>query len=73
MSKKLKLDMIMNNGSTKTYSINEPKSNLTLANCRAIAAAMCDSISNPLQIGEIKPTGLKSASYEETIVTDIVE
>lgn len=73
MSKVLKLDMIMNMGTTKTFKINDPKSNLTRADCEKIAAAMCDSEKNPLLVDGTAPVSLKSSYYEETIRTDITE
>lgn len=72
MAKKLKLDMITNMGTTKTYTINDPKSNLTLSDINLIVGAMTGS-DNPLEISGTKPTALKTAYYEETIRTDITE
>ena len=72
MAKVLKLEFIMNNGTTKTYSIKDPKSNLTLQ--ENISAATLRLIETDfLKLGAVKPTSLKRAYYEETIVTDINE
>lgn len=72
MAKTLKLEFIMNNGTTKTYTIKDPKSNLTLAENISVATLrLIDS--GFLKNGEIQPTQLKRAYYEEVITTDINE
>ena len=74
MSKKLELTFSMNNGNKKTYSINDPKSNLTLANdIDSVAALFTVDQNNPVQINGVRPVQFIGATYEEVIRTDITE
>ena len=74
MSKKLELTFSMNNGTKKTYTINDPKSNLTLAgNIDSVAAMFTAETNNPVQIGAVRPVRLINATYEEVTRTDIME
>ena len=73
MSKKLELIFSMNNGTKKTYTINDPKSNLTLAeNIDSVAAMFTRSENNPVQVGGIRPVQFIGAAYEEVIRTEIM-
>lgn len=69
MSKKLYFEAIMNNGSTKSYSLNEPKSNLSYEDAESAFNVAIQK--NLFQIGLVKPTSLKTAYYQEIIKTTL--
>jgi len=63
----------MNNGTKKTYSINDPKSNLSLAdNINSVAAMFTAEENNPVQVGGVRPVEFLGAAYEEVTRTEIM-
>lgn len=70
MSKKLYFEAIMNNGSTKTYNLNEPKSNLTYAQAESAFNVAIQKDLFKTSSG-VKPTSLKTSYYQEIIKTTL--
>lgn len=70
MSKKLYFEAIMNNGSIKTFNLNEPKSNLSYA--EAESAFNVAISKNFFQTSSgVKPTSLKTSYFQEIIKTTL--
>jgi len=70
MSKVLVLTCDMNNGTKKKYTINNPKSGLTLSNAQD-AYTVLDS-KDFFKVGGVKPASLIGAHYVETTITELV-
>ena len=70
MSKVLVLNCDMNNGTRKEYTINNPKTGLTLANAQATYDLL--DAKNLFLVNGVKPTALIGAQYIETTVTELV-
>lgn len=69
MSKKLYFEAIMNNGSKKTYNLNQPKSNLTYAQAES---AFNVAVEKDFFLKDgVKPTSLKTAYFQEIIKTTL--
>ena len=71
MSKVLSVACDMNNGTKKNYEITEPKSNLTLAQIDTAFGVAFEK--HLFKIGNVEPVSRISATYVETIRTDVVE
>ena len=71
MSKVLSVSCDMNNGTKKNFEINDPKSNLTLSQINSAFDVAFEK--DLFKIGSIKPISTISATYIETIRTDITE
>ena len=71
MSKVLSVACDMNNGTKKNYEITDPKTNLTLAQINSAFDVAFQK--DFFKIGSVKPTSTISATYIETIRTDITE
>lgn len=70
-TRKLKLEFSMNSGVKKTYTLNEPKDSLTLAEVTPVANLFTRETNNPVLVDGVKPESFIRAYYEETMVTDI--
>jgi len=70
MSKKLYFEAIMNNGSTKSYSLNEPKSNLSYAEAESAFNVAIQKELFKTSSG-VKPTSMKTAYFQEIIKTTL--
>lgn len=70
MSKKLYFEAIMNNGSIKTFNLNEPRSNLSYAESEAAFNVAISKNFFETSSG-VKPISLKTSYFQEIIKTTL--
>lgn len=69
MSKKLYFQAILNSGSTKTYSLDSPKTNLSYEDAESAFNVAIDL--DFFLKDSVKPTSLKTIFYQEVIKTPL--
>lgn len=69
MSKTLYIQAIMNNGSTKSYSIPEAKTTVTMDQVSTAFQVAIDK--DAFKIGGVKPLSIKTAFLQEIVRTDL--